>query len=116
MTPLPLPLATPEEIGLSTARLARLGAVMRGEIERGRVPGAVVLVARRGRLGFFESFGLRDAAAGTPMAKDTIFRIYSMTKPITSVEAMMLWEEGRFLLSDPVAKYLPEFSGLQVAV
>jgi CubicO group peptidase (beta-lactamase class C family) len=116
VTPLPLPLATPEEIGLSSVRLARLSAVMRGEIERGRVPGAVVLVARRGRLGFFESFGQRDSAGGTPMAKDTIFRIYSMTKPITSVAAMMLWEEGRFLLSDPVAKYLPDFSGLQVAV
>jgi CubicO group peptidase (beta-lactamase class C family) len=89
---------------------------MRGEIERGRVPGAVALVARRGRLGFFESFGQRDAASGAPMAKDAIFRIYSMTKPITSVAAMMLWEEGRFLLSDPVAKYLPDLADLQVAV
>src|SRR6204780_1664459 len=112
----PLPLAAPEEIGLSSARLARLGAVMAGEIERGRVPGAVALIARRGRLGFFESFGRRDAAAGAPMAKDTIFRIYSMTKPITSVAAMMLWEEGRFLLSDPIANYLPDFSDLTVAV
>jgi CubicO group peptidase (beta-lactamase class C family) len=111
----PLPLAAPEEIGLSSARLARLGAVMAGEIERGRVPGAVALVARRGRLGYFESFGRRDAAAGAPMAKDAIFRIYSMTKPITSVAAMMLWEEGRFLLSDPIAKYLPDLSRLDVA-
>ena len=118
MTPLrlPLPLAAPEEIGLSSVRLARLGAVMRGEIERGRVPGAVALVARRGRLGFFESFGQRDAAGGAPMTKDAIFRIYSMTKPITSVAAMMLWEEGRFLLSDPVAQYLPDLADLQVAV
>src|ERR1700722_17483334 len=114
--PLPLPLAAPEEIGLSSARLARLGAVMRDEIERGRVPGAVALVARRGRLGFFESFGRRDPASGSPMAKDAIFRIYSMTKPITSVAAMMLWEEGRFLLSDPIAKYLPELSDLEVAL
>src|SRR6202166_4101082 len=113
---LPLPLAAPEEIGLSSVRLARVGAVMRGEIERGRVPGAVALVARRGRLGFFESFGQRDAASGAPMAKDAIFRIYSMTKPITSVAAMMLWEEGRFLLSDPIAKYLPELSDLEVAL
>jgi CubicO group peptidase (beta-lactamase class C family) len=80
------------------------------------VPGAVALIARRGRIGFFDSFGQRDAATGAPMAKDTIFRIYSMTKPITSVAAMMLWEEGRFLLSDPIARYLPELSGLQVAV
>ena len=116
MTPLPLPLAAPEEIGFSSARLARLGAVMRSEIERGRVPGAVALIARRGRLGFFESFGQRDAASGAPMRTDAIFRIYSMTKPITSVAAMMLWEEGRFLLSDPVAKYLPELSDLEVAV
>jgi CubicO group peptidase (beta-lactamase class C family) len=116
VTSLPLPLAVPEEIGLSSMRLARLSAVMRGEIERGRVPGAVALIARRGRLGFFESFGQRDAAAGEPMTKDTIFRIYSMTKPITSVAAMMLWEEGRFLLSDPVAKYLPDLADLKVAV
>jgi CubicO group peptidase (beta-lactamase class C family) len=113
---LPLPLAAPEEIGLSSVRLARVGAVMRGEIERGRVPGAVALVARRGRLGLFDSFGQRDAASGAPMAKDTIFRIYSMTKPITSVAAMMLWEEGRFLLGDPIAKYLPDLAGLEVAV
>jgi CubicO group peptidase (beta-lactamase class C family) len=112
----PLPFAAPEEIGLSSTRLARLGSVMRGEVERGRVPGAVVLIARRGRLALFESFGLRDPAAGAPMSNDAIFRIYSMTKPITSVAAMMLWEEGRFLLSDPIGKYLPELSDLQVAV
>jgi CubicO group peptidase (beta-lactamase class C family) len=112
----PLPLAVPEDIGLSSARLARLGAVIAGEIERGRVPGAVALVARRGRIGYFESFGQRDAVAGAPMTKDAIFRIYSMTKPITSVAAMMLWEDGRFLLSDPIAKYLPDLAGLDVAV
>jgi CubicO group peptidase (beta-lactamase class C family) len=89
---------------------------MRGEIDRGRLPGAVALIARRGRIGYFESFGRRDPAGGEPMAKDAIFRIYSMTKPITSVAAMMLWEEGRFLLGDPVSQYLPEFADLQVAV
>jgi CubicO group peptidase (beta-lactamase class C family) len=116
VTSLPLPLAAPEEIGLSSMRLARLGRVLRAEIERGRVPGAVALIARRGRLGFFESFGRRDPASAAPMAKDTIFRIYSMTKPITSVAAMMLWEEGRFLLNDPIARYLPDLSDLEVAV
>ncbi len=116
MTTLPLPLAVPEEIGLSSVRLARLSAVLVGEIERGRVPGAVALIARRGRLGFFESFGQRDAAGVEPMTRDAIFRIYSMTKPITSVAAMMLWEEGRFLLSDAVGKYLPELRDLKVAV
>ena len=115
MTP-PLPFAMPEDIGLSSVRLARLGAVIAGEIERGRMPGAVALVARRGRIVYFESFGQRDAVAGAPMAKDAIFRIYSMTKPITSVAAMMLWEDGRFLLSDPIAKYLPDLAGLDVAV
>jgi CubicO group peptidase (beta-lactamase class C family) len=116
VTALPLPFAVPEEIGLSTSRLARLGSVMAGEIARGRVPGAVVLVARRGRLALFEGFGRRDAAIDSPMTTDAIFRIYSMTKPITSVAAMMLWEEGRFLLSDPVAKYLPDLADLKVAV
>jgi CubicO group peptidase (beta-lactamase class C family) len=116
VTSLPLPLALPEEIGLSSPRLARLGEVLRGEIERGRVPGAVALIARRGRLAYFESFGKRDPVAGAPMAKDTIFRIYSMTKPIASVAAMMLWEEGRFLLNEPIAKYLPELGNRQVAV
>jgi len=116
MNPFPLPRATPEDIGLSTAGLARLGRVMQGEVERGLVPGAVALIARRGQLGYFESFGQRDPASGAPMAKDSIFRIYSMTKPIVSAAAMMLWEEGRFLLSDPIAKYLPELGDVRVAV
>jgi CubicO group peptidase (beta-lactamase class C family) len=112
----PLAHADPEEIGLSSAGLARLGEVLRAEIGRGRVPGAVALIARRGRVGYFESFGVRDPVGGAPMARDAIFRIYSMTKPITSVAAMMLWEEGRFLLGDSIADYLPEFSHLEVAV
>jgi CubicO group peptidase (beta-lactamase class C family) len=115
MTVPPLPLTTPEDIGLSTAGLDRLGAVMRGEVERKRVPGAVALVARRGQLAYYESFGQRDPVSGAPMQKDSIFRIYSMTKPIVSVAAMMLLEEGRFLLNDPVGKYLPEFADLKVA-
>jgi len=116
MASLPLALATPEDIGLSAVRLDRLSSVLRGEIERGRVPGAVALIARRGRLGYFESFGRRDPLSGSPMEKDSIFRIYSMTKPIVSVAAMMLWEQGRFLLSDAVEKYLPELADRQVAV
>jgi CubicO group peptidase (beta-lactamase class C family) len=109
------PAAAPEELGLSAARLSRLGTVLSGEIGLGRLPGAVALIARHGRLGYFESFGVRGAD-DAPMAKDCIFRIYSMTKPITSVAAMMLWEEGRFLLSDPIAEYLPELGALKVAV
>ncbi len=83
MTSSALPTAAPEELGFSAVRLARLGSVMEAEIARGRLPGAVALIARRGRIGYFESFGLRDPAAGAPMTKDAIFRIYSMTKPIT---------------------------------
>jgi CubicO group peptidase (beta-lactamase class C family) len=90
--------------------------VLRGEIERGRVPGTVALVARRGRLAYFESLGKRDPAGGAPMAKDSIFRIYSMTKPVVSVAAMMLWEEGRFLLNDPIGKFLPDLADPKVAV
>jgi CubicO group peptidase (beta-lactamase class C family) len=116
MTSSPLPLTAPEDIGLSSAGLARLGAKMRDEVERGRVPGAVALVARRGRVGYFECFGRRDPGSEAPMARDSIFRIYSMTKPIVSAAAMMLWEEGRFLLSDPIAKFLPELADLKVAV
>jgi CubicO group peptidase (beta-lactamase class C family) len=112
----PLPQATPEDIGLSTPGLARLGRVMRAEVDRGRVPGAVALIARRGQVAYFESFGKRDPASGAPMERDTIFRIYSMTKPIVSVATMMLWEEGRFLLSDPIGKYLPELGAVKVAL
>jgi CubicO group peptidase (beta-lactamase class C family) len=116
MTSSPLPVTTPEDIGLSSSALSRLGKVLSGEVANGRLPGAVALVARRGRVAFFESFGRRDPANGAPLAKDAIFRIYSMTKPIVSVAAMMLWEEGRFLLSDPIGKYLPELADLKVAV
>jgi CubicO group peptidase (beta-lactamase class C family) len=116
MSSFPLPRATPEDIGLSTAGLARLGRVVQDEVQRGRVPGAVALIARRGQLAYYESFGHRDPASGAPMERDSVFRIYSMTKPIVSVAAMMLWEEGRFLLSDPVAKFLPELGNVKVAV
>ena len=116
MTASPLPLAAPEEVGLSAARLQRLGDVLRGEIDRGRVPGTVALIARRGKLAYFDAQGARDPSGGAPMHKDTIFRIYSMTKPIVSVAAMMLWEEGQFLLGDPLPKYLPEFAERKVAV
>jgi len=115
MSELPLPQAVPETVGLATAGLTRLGRVLGGEIERGRVPGAVALVARRGEIAYFESFGQRDPVSGAPMARDSIFRIYSMTKPIVSVAAMMLWEEGRFLLSDPIGKFMPELGTVSVA-
>src|SRR5271166_595303 len=116
MSSLAPPTALPEEIGLSSARLDRLSQVMRDEVARGRVPGAVALIARHGKIGYFESFGRRDPVKDAPMTRDAIFRIYSMTKPIVTVAAMMLFEEGRFLLGDPVSKYLPELANPKVAV
>jgi CubicO group peptidase (beta-lactamase class C family) len=107
--------AAPAQVGLSAERLERLSNVLQAEVERGRVPGAVALISRNGRVAYFECFGRRDPAAGAPMAKDSIFRIYSMTKPVVSVAAMMLWEEGRFLLDDPIGKYLPELRDVKVA-
>ena len=115
MTPM-LPTARPEEVGLSTERLARLSGVLREKVAQGHIPGAVAIVTRRGRIAYNEAFGVRDPAARDPMPRDAIFRIYSMTKAIVSVATMMLWEEGRFLLNDPVAKYIPEFAGQKVLV
>ena len=108
--------ARPEDVGLSSERLAKAGEVVKGEIAKNRYPGAVVLVARRGKVVLHEAYGQRDPESGAPMTKDAIFRMYSMTKPFTSVAAMMLVEEGRILLYDPVSKYLPKLKGMQVSV
>ncbi len=110
-----LPEASPEALGLSPQRTAALMEVLQAEVERQRLPGAVALIARHGRLALFESVGSLDPVAGTPMTRDAIFRIYSMTKPIVSVAVMMLMEQGRLLLNDPVAQYLPEFGAQKVA-
>ena len=107
--------ALPAELGLCPQRTRRLVDVLQSEIDRQRLPGAVVLIARHGKLALLESLGQQDPARGTPMAVNSIFRIYSMTKPIVSVAAMMLMEQGRLLLSDPVSKYLPEFAVQQSA-
>ncbi len=111
-----LPTATPEQVGLSSQRLDRIAQLVKADVEKGRMPGAVILVARRGKVAYFESFGFRDKATGAPMSKDAIFRLYSMTKPFTSAVAMMLVEEGRLSLSDPISKYLPALAKLQVGV
>ena len=112
-----LPMAgAPEEVGLSSAQLARIEAVTQRHVETGLVPGAVMLVARRGKIAWTKTLGFRDRAAKDPMKPDSIFRIYSMTKPIVSVAAMMLVEEGRMQISDPVAKYLPEIGKMKVGV
>ena len=107
----PLPFANPDEVGLSTERLRRLSGVLAAECERGRLPGAVVLVSRRDHVAWLDHVGVRDPASAAPMSADAIFRIYSMTKPIVSVAAMMLLEEGRLMLGDPVSRYLPRFAG-----
>ncbi len=111
-----LPSAAPEQVGFSADRLDRIGRILRSEIEKRKLPGAVALVARKGRVAYFESFGLRDPATGTPMSNDTIFRVYSMTKPLVSVAAMMLLEDGRAVLTDPVSKFLPPLGKLPVSV
>ena len=108
--------AKPEKIGLSKDALGRLGATLDREIGEGRLPGAVALVTRGGRVGYFEAFGQRDPAAADPMGLDSIFRIYSMTKPIVSVAIMMMVEEGRIFLADPLSKYIPAFAGVKVGV
>lgn len=113
-TPAARPL--PEIAGLSKERLGKLAAVFRADVAEGRIPGVVVLVARNGEIALHEAIGFRDRATNAPMQKDAIFRLYSMTKPIVSVAAMMLVEEGRILLSDPVSKHMPELKGLEVGV
>lgn len=112
----PLPRAAPETVGLSSARLARIGEVLNADVARGRIPGAVVAIARHGKLAYFEAFGFRDKAAGAPMKTDAIFSIASMTKPLTAVGALMLYEQSRLLLNDPVGKYLPPLGNMQVGV
>jgi CubicO group peptidase (beta-lactamase class C family) len=111
-----LPNAKPEDVGLSSEKLSKVTEAVRAEIAKGRYPGAVALVARRGKVAYFEAIGQRDPTASSPMTKDAIFRLYSMTKPFTSVAAMMLVEDGRILLNDPVSKYIPKLKGLQVSV
>src|ERR1700694_3525356 len=108
--------ANPEEVGLSSSQLARIEAVTQKHIDAGLVPGAVMLVARRGKIAWYKSMGFRDRAAKDPMGADSIFRIYSMTKPIVSVAAMTLVEEGRMQVTDPVSKYLPEMAGMKVGI
>jgi CubicO group peptidase (beta-lactamase class C family) len=106
----------PEDVGLSSARLARIRDALQADIDKAVVPGAVALVARRGQIASLDALGYRDREAGAAMKLDTIFRIASMTKPFTSVAAMMLAEEGRLLIADPVSRFIPEFADLQVAV
>jgi CubicO group peptidase (beta-lactamase class C family) len=115
MTSLGLPRAeAPEQVGFSSARLQRIGDVLRADIDRRRIPGAVMMIARAGRVAYAESFGFRDREGGAEMHQDAIFRIASMTKPMTSVAAMMLSEEGSLEIVAPVGQYIPELAGMTV--
>src|SRR4051794_28137113 len=109
-----LPTAKPAEVGLDADKLQQAHDAVRALVERKEVAGAVVAVARRGKVAMFEAFGEGEAGSGRPMKPDAIVRIYSMTKPITTVAAMILVEEGKVGLDDPVSKYLPEFKALRV--
>jgi CubicO group peptidase (beta-lactamase class C family) len=106
--------ANPESVGLCSARLERVREWMRRYLDAGKLPGMLTLVARHGEVVFLDALGWKDVAAGTPIAEDTLFRIYSMTKPVTAVAVMMLYEEGRFQLDDPIDHYLPGFADMQV--
>jgi len=112
----PLPEAKPESLGLSPSRLQRMSDVFRREIDKGTMPGATVMVARGGQIGWFDALGKQNPAESRPMAQDSIFRIFSMTKPIVSIGVMILLEEGHFLLDDAIAKFIPEFADQKVGV
>ncbi|ETR75756.1 beta-lactamase [Afipia sp. P52-10] len=105
-----------EPMGFSRAKLANITEFFKAEVAAGNVPGVVMLVQRRGRPIYFESFGVRDMTTKAPMTPDTLFRIYSMTKPITSVLALMLVEQGKLSLDEPLSKYIPAFAKTQVGV
>jgi CubicO group peptidase (beta-lactamase class C family) len=111
-----LPSASPESVGMSRARLDKMTAIFRQEIEQGKLPGAVVMVARKGKLVYSQAFGKLNNESGGDMRTDSLFRIYSMTKPLTSTALMMLVEDGRIQLADPVSKYLPAFKSPMVSV
>jgi len=113
--PVPLPAAaSPESVGFSSERLKRLDAAMAQAVTDGRVAGMTTLLARHGKVVAFNTYGQASLADQRPMEKDAIFRIYSMTKPVTGVALMILFEEGRWRLDDPVSKYVPELADLKV--
>jgi CubicO group peptidase (beta-lactamase class C family) len=111
-----VPAGKPEEAGMSSERLQRIHQAMERHIEAGEISGAVTLVARHGKIVHFQAHGLMDLDTSTPMMTDAIFRIASMTKPITGVAVMLMVEEGRIRLNDPVSKFIPEFKDTKVAL
>lgn len=111
-----IPVVKPEAVGLSSERLNRLDRVLKQYTDEKKVPGAVALIARHGKICYLKSYGKSDIEAGTPMKNDAMFRIASMSKPLTTTAVMMLYEEGRFLLNDPVSDFIPEFKDMKVIV
>ena len=111
-----LGLVDPALVGLSSARLERLDAGMQRMVDEGKVAGVVSLLVRKGHVVFADAVGVQNIETGTPMSMDTIFQIFSMTKPVTGVAMMMLYEEGKWRLNDPVSSYIPQFEDLQVHV
>jgi CubicO group peptidase (beta-lactamase class C family) len=108
--------AKPEDVGFSRERLDRIVSTLNDDVANGVIPGATLLIMRNGKIAYYDSVGVLDPATRTPLPKDAIFRIYSMSKPITSVAAMILVEQGKLLLADPVQKYIPAFAEVKVAV
>jgi CubicO group peptidase (beta-lactamase class C family) len=106
--------AAPESAGMSSERIARIDQMVAGEVQNGNLPGAVALIARNGKIVFWKAYGMADNQAGKEMKRDAIFRIASQTKAITSTAVMMLWEEGKFQLDDPISKFIPEFKDVKV--
>ncbi|HWN84150.1 MAG TPA: serine hydrolase domain-containing protein, partial [Vicinamibacterales bacterium] len=111
-----LSIGKPDDLGFSPERLARVREAVQRHVDAGQVSGAVTLVARRGKIAQFESYGVMDLESKKPMPKDGIFRLASMSKPITAVAVMMMVEEGKVRLTDPVSRFIPEFRGQRVAV
>jgi CubicO group peptidase (beta-lactamase class C family) len=109
------PLASPESVGFSADGLKALQRTMRGFVDDGKLAGVTTLVARHGKVVYLDAYGVQNLTTRKPVARDTIFRLASMTKPIVGVAMMMLWEQGKWTLDDPVAKHIPEFDGLKVA-
>jgi CubicO group peptidase (beta-lactamase class C family) len=110
-----LPVTNPDRVGLSAERLAHIGTVFQEHVDEGRIAGAMGMVIRNSQVAYQEEWGYRDLEARDPLEAGDLFRIYSMTKPITAVAVMMLWEEGKFALGDPIGRYIPELARLQVA-
>ncbi len=109
-----LSLVKPESVGFSSERLERLHSLMQRQVDQKQLPGIVTLLARHGQVIDYRAYGLRDVASGAPMTKDTIFRDFSMTKPVTGVAMMILYEQSKWLPSDPISKFIPEFAHLKV--